>query len=736
MPSTLDIFCCYARADGELLNKLTTHLMPLQRLGLITIWHDTHIEAGREWEEEINKHLNTAQIILLLISPDFMASEYCYSKEMQRAMQRHEDGDASVIPIILRPTFWKGAPFEKLQMLPNSAKAVTIWPNEDEALYNVTERISSVVNDLIIKSSLSEAKALHDDQNYEGALILYEQLLQREADLAPAHLGRGRTLLALERYEEGLDAYAKASQLDPKLVDAFFYLEKAGVLYQLRRYEESLSACDEIIQVDPLFVEGYVGKAEVLFELGRYSEALAACEQAIRFGPDEDGFYGWAGDLLLKLRRFERAIEMYERAIQLEPSETEYYDKKGEVLLGLKRFEEALAVYETLLKVFEDNIVIDEQEDELEYLGKTLLAQVYKYGDKYAQALLGLERYDEALDAYEGFTENYDNTNPNIHYGKGRALFGLERYDEALVAYDEAIRLSGDDVDPELYQDKGAVHERLAKVAFEMAEKRRGEGKNISLFSLLPIELLTELRVVSGHTAAVMSVAMSADGQTLVSGSGDGTIKVWNLHTGQELRTLSGHTSVVMSVAISVDGQTLVSGSDDETIKVWNLHTEQELRTLSGHIFTVYGVAMSADGQTIVSGSYDKTIKAWDLHTGQELRTLSGHTAAVNGVAISADGQTIVSGSGDGTIKVWDLHKWQELRTLSGHTAAVMSVVISADGQTLVSGSGDGAIKVWDLHTGQELRTLSGHTAIIYSVAISADGQTLVSGSEDGTIKV
>ncbi|MBA2396750.1 MAG: tetratricopeptide repeat protein [Ktedonobacteraceae bacterium] len=343
MPSTLNIFCCYARADGELLDKLTTHLMPLQRLGLITIWHDKDIGAGREWEEEINKRLNTAQIILLLISPDFMASEYCYSKEMHRAMQRHEQNEVSVIPIILRPTYWKGAPFEKLQMLPDSARAVTIWPNEDEALYNVTERISNVVNDLIIKTTLSEAKALYDDQNYEGALIIYEQLLKREADLAPAYLGKGKSLLALERYGEGLEAYEEVFRLDPKLADVYFYMEKAEILYLLKRYEESLSACNEVIQCDPLLVQGYVGKADVLLLLDRYREAFEMYEQAIRLKPDEAEYYVQAGDLLLKLRRFEQSIEMYEQAIQLKPGKDEYYDRKGDVLLGLKRFEEALA---------------------------------------------------------------------------------------------------------------------------------------------------------------------------------------------------------------------------------------------------------------------------------------------------------------------------------------------------------------------------------------------------------
>src|SRR5713101_6405857 len=99
---SVKIFFCYAHKDEALLNQLKVHLIPLQRQGLIDIWHDRDISAGTEWEQEISQHLNAAQIILLLVSPDFMASAYCYGIEMQRALERHELGEARVIPIILR----------------------------------------------------------------------------------------------------------------------------------------------------------------------------------------------------------------------------------------------------------------------------------------------------------------------------------------------------------------------------------------------------------------------------------------------------------------------------------------------------------------------------------------------------------------------------------------------------------------------------------------------------------
>lgn len=139
------IFFCYAHEDEELLNKLKAHLKPLEREGLIDFWHDRDISAGMEWEKAIDENLNTAQIILLLVSPDFMNSDYCYSIEMKRALERYSAGEASVIPIIFRPVDWKHSPLGKLQALPKDSKPVTSWHNQDEAFSNVAEGIRKVV---------------------------------------------------------------------------------------------------------------------------------------------------------------------------------------------------------------------------------------------------------------------------------------------------------------------------------------------------------------------------------------------------------------------------------------------------------------------------------------------------------------------------------------------------------------------------------------------------------------
>src|SRR5260370_27367770 len=107
----IEIVCFYAREDQRQLQELRKHLVPLQREELVTLWADTDINAGMEWEREIHQHLSTSQVILLLVSPDFIASDYCYGVEIQRAMERHKRKEACVIPIILRRASWQGAPF-------------------------------------------------------------------------------------------------------------------------------------------------------------------------------------------------------------------------------------------------------------------------------------------------------------------------------------------------------------------------------------------------------------------------------------------------------------------------------------------------------------------------------------------------------------------------------------------------------------------------------------------------
>jgi formylglycine-generating enzyme required for sulfatase activity len=139
------VFISYSHKDEDLRDRLDTHLSNLRWDGVISSWYDRQLTAGTEWDEKIKAELEAADIILLLISPDFIASKYCRDVEIPLSLQRHAAKQAFVVPIILRPFDWFTAPFAKLQAFPKDAKPVTTWPNQDEAFLSIAQGIRTAV---------------------------------------------------------------------------------------------------------------------------------------------------------------------------------------------------------------------------------------------------------------------------------------------------------------------------------------------------------------------------------------------------------------------------------------------------------------------------------------------------------------------------------------------------------------------------------------------------------------
>lgn len=153
------LFYSYSHKDEKFREDLETHLSILKRKGDITDWHDRKIVPGAEWEKSIDQNIEKADIILLLISSDFIASDYCYGRELEVALERHEAGKCMVVPVIIRPVEWSDSPFSKIQALPKDGIAVTNWKTEDEAWLDVVRGVRSAVGE-ILKNRVRPSKNL------------------------------------------------------------------------------------------------------------------------------------------------------------------------------------------------------------------------------------------------------------------------------------------------------------------------------------------------------------------------------------------------------------------------------------------------------------------------------------------------------------------------------------------------------------------------------------------------
>jgi WD40 repeat protein len=276
------------------------------------------------------------------------------------------------------------------------------------------------------------------------------------------------------------------------------------------------------------------------------------------------------------------------------------------------------------------------------------------------------------------------------------------------------------------------------------------------------------------HSAGISSLDFSPDGNYLLSGSWDGSIKLWDINSLKLLRTIHNNNTNINSAIFSANGQYILSGSDDDATKLWDTANGNLILEMEDGYGDITSVACSTDGKYALSGSYDKTVKLWDLETGQLLRSFKGHEGNVNSVAFTNDGLYAVSASNDKTIKLWDINSGQNIRSFKGHKSEVNSVICTPDSRYLITASEEGKIiiwnisngkktlilnesadclavsedsnyllsgtgndlKYWDLKTGELLKSLKGHSSPVKSVAFSPDGLLGVSGSMDKSIKI
>ena len=444
----LKVFYCYAQEDAELRNQLTMHLTPLRRERKLTLWLDTMILAGTDWKVEVEEQFKEADIILLLISPDFMHSDYCHNLQV-KALNHHEAGKVDIIPILLRPVLWENSPIERLpRILPSTKLEVTLWPNRDEAFKNIAIGIRDFIQAKLSSSRSWPSKevekldqlgaSIHEIQcpqcgtpnrigakfcKKDGADLISSNMIVLPKPMPPLltrdhWLEKAKNLYQQGKLIDAVAAYEQALRLDPYYANAHY--RKGNVLYALKQYPEALAAYEQVLQLDPSCNGAHLNKGNVLYALKQYPEALLAYEQTLRLDPGNTNACFNKGNVLYALKRYTEALVAYEQALRLNSRDADAYFNKGNVLYALKRYTEALTAYEQVLRL--------NSKDADAYLNK-------------GNVLYALKQYPEALAAYEHALQ-LNPKDTDACFNKGNVFFTLKQYPKALETYEHSMRLN------------------------------------------------------------------------------------------------------------------------------------------------------------------------------------------------------------------------------------------------------------------------------------------------------
>ncbi|GHO82976.1 FxSxx-COOH system tetratricopeptide repeat protein [Dictyobacter formicarum] len=249
--NAINVFLSYAHEDEPLRDELMKHLSSLERQGLISTWFDRKVVPGTDWARTIDERLNRASIILLLVSSDFLASDYCYQVEMKRALARNQAGQARVIPVILRPADWKGALFSHLQVLPTDAKAITTWSNRDEAFVDVVTGIRRAIEDLSLLPASSARATLPSIWN-----IPYPR--------NPFFMGRDEVLIQLHAQLQGGQAMALSPS--PTAISGLGGIGKTQIAteYAYRYHQDYVAVLWARAESQDALISSYIAIAKLL----------------------------------------------------------------------------------------------------------------------------------------------------------------------------------------------------------------------------------------------------------------------------------------------------------------------------------------------------------------------------------------------------------------------------------------------------------------------------------------
>jgi WD40 repeat protein len=229
----------------------------------------------------------------------------------------------------------------------------------------------------------------------------------------------------------------------------------------------------------------------------------------------------------------------------------------------------------------------------------------------------------------------------------------------------------------------------------------------------------------------VYNTTFSPDGRFFLAGGDSGTLRLYEVKTGNVVRELVGHMHYTQHSVFTPDGKQALSASADGTLRLWDLASGKEARRFEGHKGGCNSVDLTRDGKWALSGGADGTLRLWDVATAKELRKFEGHKEACTGL-FSPDGKQVLSAGFDRTMRLWDVATGKELRKFEGHTALLFGAFFLPGGKQALSYSGDATARVWDLATGKEVRKLhlGPRLSDIRGLALSPDGKHILTGTD------
>ncbi|MEM6255401.1 MAG: TIR domain-containing protein [Cyanobacteria bacterium P01_D01_bin.156] len=737
------VFLSYAEEDRETEVKVRRSLM---REGF-TVWSSQQdIETGVDFQEAINRGIETADNVVYLISEDSLQSSYC-QQEIEYALSLNK----RIIPLRLTEVTPEQIPPELrlIQYIDLADNVLEVDYRKDESdLIKILRQDSSYYEQH--KMILAQAFKWERQERNPSILLRGHNLRQAEAwlKLAQARAQQPATTLHQEFIQASLE------QPTDVALDVFVSYSRADSDF-VRKLNDALQAQGKTTWFDQ---ESIASGTDFQQEIYRGIEASDNFLFVISPSSVNSPYCAGEVEHAAKLKkRFVTVVDQLVSSASLHPelAKVQWIDFKKHDGDFYANFSELIRTLDTDREHVRSHTRWSQRA--LEWLEKQRSNDLLLRGNEFALAetwLTEAEQGKKQPSATELQQEYFQASRQSIEVGIKRekqisllirsllgvvsiafvlAFFQWKRAEtvqegqiNALSRYSQSLNASDQKLDAlvEGIRAGQQLHKQLSGV--------QPETKQNVIQSLQgALSSISEQNQLAGHQGDLWSAQFSPDGTMIVTASSDKTVKLWNLE-GEELQTLQVHNAEVYAVSFSPDSTMIATASEDGTAKLLDLNGE-ELQTFSNHDGAVYSVSFSPNGKSIATAGDDGTVKLWTLD-GQEQQTINAHDERVSHISFSPDGKTIATASRDGTAKLWSI-TGQNLKVLQGHNEWVRYVSFSPNGQAVATAGDDNTVRFWSLQ-GQEMQILESHDDRVYSVNFSPDGQTVITASGDNTIKL